>query len=73
MLRVDHALEVHTIIGGEEREGEEDDGDAGEEEDSFVLRVGRNGEFILLNRAELKELEGNWWLIKLKLKWGWKG
>lgn len=41
--------EVHAVIGGEEGKGEEYDGDAGENEDGFVLRVGDDGEFVLLD------------------------
>lgn len=54
--RVDDALEVHAVVGGEEGEGEEDGSDAGEDEDGFVLGVGDDGEFVLFDGAELEEL-----------------
>lgn len=50
------ALEVHAVVGGEEGEGEEDDGDAGEDDDGAVLAVGGDGEFVLFDGAELEEL-----------------
>lgn len=49
-------FEVHSEIGCEERQGEEDDGDDREDNDCFVVRFGNDGKFVLLNRAELKEL-----------------
>ena len=56
-VRVDDARQVHAVVGGEEGEGEEDDGDAGEDEDGAVLGVGDDGELVLLDGAELEELE----------------
>lgn len=52
------ACEVHAVVRSKEREGQEHDGDASEDEDSFVLGVGDDGEFVLLNGAQLKQLEG---------------
>lgn len=53
---VGNAFEVHPEIGCEERQREEDDGDDGEDNDCFVIRFGDNSKFVLLDRAELKEL-----------------
>ena len=55
-VSVDDAAHVHAEVGGEERQGQEDDSDEGEGEDCFVLAVGDDCEFILLDRAELEEL-----------------
>ena len=55
---VDDTGQVHAVVGGEEGEGEEDDSDAGEDEDGAVLGVGDDGELVLLNGAELEQLEG---------------
>jgi hypothetical protein len=46
---VGYALEVHAEIGREEGERQEDDGDAGEQEDGFILAVGHDGELVLLD------------------------
>ena len=55
---IDDVGQVHAVVGGEEGEREEDDGYAGEDEDGAVLGVGDDGELILLDGAELEELEG---------------
>lgn len=54
--RVDDAAKIHAVVAGEERQREEDYSHDGENHDSFVLRVGNDGEFVLLDRAELEEL-----------------
>lgn len=48
---VDDASEVHAIVGGEEGERQEDDRHDGKDEDSLVLAVRDNGQFILFDRA----------------------
>ena len=55
---IDDVGQVHAVVGGEEGEWEEDDGDAGEDEDGAILGVGDDGELVLLDGAELEELEG---------------
>lgn len=55
-IGIHNALEVHAEVRGEKRQGEEDDGDAGEDEDGVVLGVGDDGEFVLLDGFELEEL-----------------
>jgi hypothetical protein len=56
-LRVDDALQVHAEIRREEGQREEDDGDDGERQDGFVVRLGHHGDFVLLDGAELEKLE----------------
>ena len=51
---VGNASEVHPEVRCEEREGEKDDGHHGEDEDSFVVRLGDDGKFVLFDGAELK-------------------
>lgn len=53
---VDDAGKVHTVIGSEKGERKKNDRYDGEYEDSFVLAVRNYREFILFNRAQLKEL-----------------
>lgn len=48
---VDDAGKVHAVVGGEEGEGQEDDRHDGKDEDSLVLAVRDNGQFILFDRA----------------------
>jgi hypothetical protein len=50
---------VHAKIGGEEGQGQENDGDGGEDQNGLVLAVCSDGEFVLLDGAELEELCGN--------------
>lgn len=52
-----NALEVHAEIGGEEGQGQKDDGDAGEDEDGAVVGLGEDGDFVLLDGAELVVLQ----------------
>lgn len=56
LAAIDDTLQVHAEVRREEREGKEDDCHAGEKQDSFVLAVGDDGEFVLLYGAELEEL-----------------
>jgi len=63
------ACEVHAVVRSEEREGQKHDGDASEDEDSFVLGVGDDGEFVLLNGAQLEQLEGG----SVRLRWREEG
>ena len=55
-VSIDDAGEVHAVVRSEEGEGEEDDGDAGEDEDGAVLAVRDDGELVLFDGAELEEL-----------------
>ena len=54
---VDDAGKVHAIVGGEEREGKKNNRYNGEDEDSFVLAIGYDCQFVLFDRAQLEELE----------------
>jgi len=54
--RSDNVVKVHAVIAGEEGKREKYDSDDGEYHDSFVLRIRDDGEFILFDGAELKEL-----------------
>lgn len=63
---IDDAGKVHAVVGGEEGEGEEDDGNASEDEDGAILAVGDDGEFVLFDGAELEELAGGLVVITRK-------
>lgn len=71
LLGVHYTLQVHAKVGGEEGEGQEDDGDAGEEEDGLVLAVGDNGHFVLFNGAQLEKFgEGGLEVVDEELAFG---
>lgn len=57
LLSVRNTLQIHTEVGCEEREGEENDSHDRKEKNGFVLTVSDDGKLVLFNRAELKELE----------------
>ena len=37
--RIDNAVEIHAVVGGEERQREKDHGYGGKDQDSFVLAI----------------------------------
>ena len=57
---IHNALNVHAKVRGEKTERKEDDGDTGEDEDGFILRVRDDRHVILLYTAKLKELYGKY-------------
>ncbi len=58
LIRRSDTRDIHPVVGREEGKGQEHDGDTREDEDGFVLGVRDDGEFVLLNGAELEELAG---------------
>ena len=56
LCRIDDILEIHTVVACEEGERKEDHSDDGEDHDCFILRVGDEGQFILLDGAQLEKL-----------------
>lgn len=53
---INNACQIHSVVRREEGQRQEDNSYAGEDQNSLVLGVRNNGQFVLLDRTELKEL-----------------
>ena len=56
VIRINDIFEVHAKIRREEGEGQENDRDAREYQNGFILGVGGEGEVVLFDRAKLEQL-----------------